>query len=130
MHHYRSRLDRLEVDDVRWSTYDDHREIPPFQFSVTYSGWLMCGKERVYCHLPERVKRQFGFIHDIPRHPSDVLEMPKELLATVLIDPVAWFYPDWRQRCERSWCNALFIYLIILVELRVFYMTYMIYVDL
>jgi len=26
-------------------------------------------------------------------------------------------------------CNALFIYLIILVEFRVFYMTYMIYVD-
>jgi len=35
----------------------------------------------------------------------------------------------------RSWaegglCNALFIYLIILVEFRVFYMTYVIYVDL
>jgi len=27
-------------------------------------------------------------------------------------------------------CNALFSYLIILVEFRVFYMTYMIYVDL
>jgi len=26
-------------------------------------------------------------------------------------------------------CNALFIYLIILVEFKVFYMTYMIYVD-
>jgi len=26
-------------------------------------------------------------------------------------------------------CNALFIYLIILVEFRIFYMTYMIYVD-
>jgi len=63
----------------------------------------MCGKERVYRHLPERVKRQFAFVHDIPRHPSDVVEMPKEMLTTVLIDPVAWFYPDWRQRCWRPW---------------------------
>jgi len=31
--------------------------------------------------------------------------------------------------CEED-CNALFIYLIILVEFGVFYMTYMIYVDL
>ena len=25
------------------------------------------------------------------------------MLTTVLIDPVAWFYPDWRQRCQRPW---------------------------
>jgi hypothetical protein len=61
----------------------------------------MYGKEMVYRHLPERVKRQFVFVQDIPRHPSDVAKMPKEMLATVLIDPVAWFYPDWRQRCQR-----------------------------
>jgi hypothetical protein len=33
-------------------------------------------KERVYCHLPERVKRQFFFVHDVPRHPSAVAQMP------------------------------------------------------
>jgi len=103
VHHYRLRLDRLEVDDVKWSTYDDHREIHHFQLIITYSGWLMCGMERVYCHLPERVKRQFSYVHDIPRHPSDVVEMPKKILAIVLIDPVVWFYPDWRQRCQRPW---------------------------
>jgi len=102
VHYYRVLLDRLEVDDVRWSTYDDHREMCPFQPIVTYPGRFMCGKERVYRHLPERVKRQFAFVQDITRHPSDVGEMPKEMLATVLIDSVAWFYPDWRQRCERQ----------------------------
>jgi len=25
------------------------------------------------------------------------------MLATLLIDPVVWFYPDRRQRCERAW---------------------------
>jgi len=103
MHHYRSRLDRLEVDDVRWSTYDDHREMRPFQLIVTYYGWLMCGRERMYRHLPEQVKRQFNFIQDIPRHLSNVPEMPKEMLATVLIDPSPWFYTDWGQRCQRAW---------------------------
>jgi len=99
VHHYRLQLDRLDVDDVRFSTYDDHRAVRPFQLMCTYSGWLMCGKERVYHHLPERVKRQFDFVQDVPRHPSDAAEM----LATVLLDPSAWFYPDWRHRCQRPW---------------------------
>jgi len=67
----------------------------------------MCGKEKVYRHLPERVKRHFAFVQDIPRHPSDVAEMPKEMLATVLLDLVAWFYLDWRQRCQRPWHHEL-----------------------
>jgi len=62
VHHYRLLLDRLEVDDVRWHTHEDHKVVHPFQLIVTYSGWLMCRKERVYRHLPERVKRQFAFV--------------------------------------------------------------------
>ena len=102
VHHYRLRLDRLEVDDVRFSTYDDHRAMCPFQLMCTYSGWLMCGKERVYRHLPERVNRQFDFVQDVPRHSADVAVMPTEMLATVLLHPVVWFYLDWRQRCQRA----------------------------
>jgi hypothetical protein len=30
----------------------------------------------VYRHLPEWVKRQFFFVHDVPRHPSDVAQVP------------------------------------------------------
>ena len=103
MHHYRLRLDRLEVDDVRFCTYGDHREVRPFQLLCTYSGWLMCGKDRVYRHLPERVKRQFEYVQDVPRHPSSIAQMPTQLLTTVLLDTQAWFYPDWRQRCQRPW---------------------------
>lgn len=84
MHHYRLRLDHLEVDDVRFSTYGDQRDVHPFQFIVTYSGWLMCGKERVYNHLPERVKRQLFYIQDVPRHPSSVAQVPTHDLTTVL----------------------------------------------
>ena len=77
MHHYRLRLDHLEVDDVKFSTYDDHRAVRPFQLMCTYSGWLMCGKERVYRHLPERVKRQFDFVHDVP----DICQMSLRCLC-------------------------------------------------
>ena len=102
MHHYRSRLDCLEVDDVRWHTYEDHRAVHPFQLIVTFSGWLMSGKERVYRQLPERVKRQFAFVHDVPRHPPTDPKMPKEVLPTLIIDPSLWYYPNWVHRCQRA----------------------------
>ena len=101
--HYRLRLDRLEVDDVRFCTYRDHIEVRPFQLLCTYSGWLMCGKERVYHHLPERVKRQFEYVHDVPRHPPYVAQMPTQLLTTVLLHAQAWFYPNLVHRCQRPW---------------------------
>ncbi|RHN74698.1 hypothetical protein MtrunA17_Chr2g0313151 [Medicago truncatula] len=59
----------------------------------------MCEKEKVYRHLPERVKRLFDFVQDISRHPSAVAQM----LTTVLLDFQAWFYPDWVHRCQRAW---------------------------
>jgi len=63
----------------------------------------MCGKERVYRYLPERVKRQFDFVQDVPRHPSALVQMPTQMLTTVLLDTQAWFYPDWVHRCQRAW---------------------------
>jgi len=85
VHHYRLRLDRLEVDDVRFCTYVDHRGVRPFQILRTYSGWLLCGNQRVYRHFPERVKRQFEFVQDVPRHLSSVAQMPPQVLTTVLL---------------------------------------------
>jgi hypothetical protein len=101
VYHYRLRLDRLEVDDVRFCTYGNHSEVHSFQFLCIYSGWLMCGKERAYRHLPEGVKRQFSFVQDVPRHLSSVAQIPTQLLTTVLLDAQAWFYPDWVHGCEK-----------------------------
>ncbi|XP_024642097.1 uncharacterized protein [Medicago truncatula] len=106
VHHYRLLLDRLEVDDVRFSTYGDHREIHPFQLIVTYSEWLMCGKERVYRHLPEWVKRHLFYVHDVPRHPSSVAQMPTHSLTTVLQNAQAWFFTAWGDACERPCHHA------------------------
>jgi len=38
---YRYALDQLEVDDVWWCTYNDRREVLPFQEIYTYSGWVL-----------------------------------------------------------------------------------------
>jgi hypothetical protein len=89
--HYRTALDHLEVDDVRFSTYDDRRLVHPFDEIYKYYGWVVCGKHRVYRHLPERVKRQYGFVQDIPIHPSDVL--------TISVDQVLQAFKDFRTCC-------------------------------
>ena len=57
----------------------------------------------VYRHLPERVKRQFNFLQDVPRHSSSVAQVPMQLLTTVLLDAQAWFYLDLVHRCQRPW---------------------------
>jgi hypothetical protein len=63
----------------------------------------MCGKERVYRHLPERVKRQFSFVQDVPRHPSAVPPVPTQMLTTVLMDARPWLVPAWVDGCETPW---------------------------
>nr|ABN08023.1 IMP dehydrogenase/GMP reductase, related [Medicago truncatula] len=91
------------VDDVRFSTYGDHRVVHPFQLIVTYSGWLMCGKDMVYRHLPERVKMQLFYVQDVSRHPSSVAQVPTHDLTTVLQNAQAWFFTAWGDACERPW---------------------------
>jgi len=42
----------------------------------------MCGVHRVYCHLPERVLRQYRYVQTVPRHPTDVVELrPPQILC-------------------------------------------------
>ncbi|XP_024626761.1 protein MAIN-LIKE 1-like [Medicago truncatula] len=102
VHHYHRLLDRIWVDDAKWSTYHDHRAVRHFQIICTYSRWLICGKERVYRHLPKRVKRQFGYMQDIPKHPSDVPEILVDMMANVFKEPRPWCYSDWEERYEKA----------------------------
>jgi len=32
----------------------------------------MAGSDRMICHLPERVLRQYGYVQTIPRAPTDI----------------------------------------------------------
>ncbi|GAU50435.1 hypothetical protein TSUD_134900 [Trifolium subterraneum] len=64
-------LDRMEVDEVTFRPYEDHRHIRPFEDISWYSGWIMCGSAMISPYLPERVLRQFGHVQSIPRHPDE-----------------------------------------------------------
>jgi len=57
----------------------------------------------VYRHLPERVKRQYGYIQEILRHMSDVPEILVDMVVNVFRDPRLWCFTDWGQRAERPW---------------------------
>ncbi|XP_057415193.1 protein MAIN-LIKE 1-like [Lotus japonicus] len=66
-------LDELTVDDITWTPFEDHRDVRPRDPRALYSGYIRTPYGRsVSLHLPERVMRQFGFIQDIPRHPSEI----------------------------------------------------------
>ncbi|GAU51789.1 hypothetical protein TSUD_415750, partial [Trifolium subterraneum] len=49
----RTSLDRMEVDEVTFCPYEDHRQMRPFQDISWYSGWIMCGSAMICPHLPE-----------------------------------------------------------------------------
>ncbi|GAU21307.1 hypothetical protein TSUD_372010 [Trifolium subterraneum] len=66
----RTSLDRMEVDEVTFCPYEDHRQTRPFQDISWYSGWIMCGSSMICPHLPERVLRQYGHVQSIPRAPG------------------------------------------------------------
>jgi len=87
----------LEVDDVRWCTYDDRREALPFQEIYAYYGWVLYRKQRVYRHLLKRVKMQYGYDKDIPSHPSSVVPIPIDLVVH------AFFYYRVYCICEDQW---------------------------
>ncbi|GAU22781.1 hypothetical protein TSUD_142200 [Trifolium subterraneum] len=67
---HRTTLDRMEVDEVTFCPYEDHRETRPFEDISWYTGWIMCGSAMICPYLPERVLRQYGHVQSIPRHPD------------------------------------------------------------
>jgi len=50
------------MDDVTWRSYEEHREIQDFDGIFWYSGWIMCGVDKVYRRLPKRVKWKYGYV--------------------------------------------------------------------
>jgi predicted RNA-binding protein len=46
----------------------------------------MCGVVRVYRHLHERVRRQYGYVQNIPRHLTDVVELRPVQIVQAFID--------------------------------------------
>jgi len=64
---YKNHLDALDLTRVVMAPYGDHRATRRFEQVSLYSGWLRYGDCMVR-YLSERVLRQFGWVHTIPRH--------------------------------------------------------------
>ncbi|KAH1199370.1 Protein MAIN-LIKE 1 [Glycine max] len=65
---YRECLDRLQIPDVCWIPYGEHRSVWDFHVISCYSGLLRWGPVAVY-YRPEKVVRQFGYTQTIPAPP-------------------------------------------------------------
>ena len=66
----------------------------------------MCGLEKVYRHLPERVRRQYKYVHNVPRHPTDVVELRPTQIVQAFVDFRIHTIkePDWGEPAvETTW---------------------------
>jgi len=103
---YRSLLDRIQFYDVCRRSYEEHMEIQGFEEIFWCSGWVMCGVVRVYHHLPERVLWQYGYVHTVPRHPTDVVELRSPQIVQAFLDLHTHTLkePDWGEPAgDETW---------------------------
>lgn len=69
-----------------WRSYDDHRDVMPFQDICWYSGWIMVDTTTKFHHLPEWAMRLYGRVHNILRLPTDVEPFELDEIAQTYID--------------------------------------------
>lgn len=79
---FRVYLDCLVVEDMHFNSYIDHSEMRSCDDILLYSGWVTCGSQLTFPHLPKRVMRQLRFTQSIPRHP--VVSAPPTMTRRVM----------------------------------------------
>jgi hypothetical protein len=89
--HFRGLMDSMEHCHVIWSSYEHRRDVTPFQDVFWCSRWIMAGKQKIVCHLPKRVLRQYGYVQTIPRpfvSPAPVPEYiaPRPVYQEVIVE--------------------------------------------
>jgi len=84
--HHRAAIDSLDHSHVIWRSYERRRHIMPFQDICWYSEWIMAGRDRMVCHLPERVFRQYGYVHTWPRLPTDIEALAVDVVAQAFME--------------------------------------------
>ena len=84
--HYRVAIDSLDHSHVTWRPYEIRRHITPFQDICWYSGWIMADSDKMVCHLPELVLRQYGYVQTRPRPRTDIEALAADNVAQVFME--------------------------------------------
>jgi len=83
--HFRGLMDSMEHCHVTWTSYKHRRDVTPFQDVCWYSRWIMAGKQKMVCHLPEQVLRYYRHVQRIPRPPTTVMPLaPADVVVAFL----------------------------------------------
>nr|XP_004506469.1 protein MAIN-LIKE 1-like [Cicer arietinum] len=69
---FRKALDEIDVDEVSWTPYEDHRLKRPFEDVSLFRGWIRWGP-KMYAHLPDIVLWQYGHVQTILGSPLEVV---------------------------------------------------------
>nr|XP_004510910.1 protein MAIN-LIKE 1-like [Cicer arietinum] len=69
---FRKALDEIDVDDICWTPYIEHRSKRPFEVVSLFRWWIRCGP-KMYAHLPDRVLRQYGHVQTILGSPLEIV---------------------------------------------------------
>nr|XP_012575551.1 protein MAINTENANCE OF MERISTEMS-like [Cicer arietinum] len=69
---FRKALDEIDVDDICWTPYREHRPKRPFEVVSLFRGWIRWGP-KMYAHLPDRVLRQYEHVQTIYGSPLEIV---------------------------------------------------------
>nr|XP_012568249.1 protein MAIN-LIKE 1-like [Cicer arietinum] len=69
---FRKALDEIDVDEICWTPYEEHRLKQPFEDVSLFRGWIRWGP-KMYAHLLDRVLQQYGHVQTISGSPLEVV---------------------------------------------------------
>jgi len=84
--HFRGLLDSMEHCHVTWRSYEHRRDVTPFHDVCWYFGWIMADKQRMVCHLPERVLRQYIYVQTVSRPPTTIMPLAAADVAAAFLE--------------------------------------------
>nr|XP_004492202.1 protein MAIN-LIKE 1-like [Cicer arietinum] len=90
---FRKALDEIDVDDICWTPYIEHRLKRPFEVVSLFRGWIRWGP-KMYAHLPDRIshpyiiRREPVYVAPTVAEPADddhALDVTTEILGRQLV---------------------------------------------
>ncbi|XP_073222593.1 protein MAINTENANCE OF MERISTEMS-like [Cicer arietinum] len=69
---FRKALDEIDVDQVYWAPYKEHRVKRPFEDVSLFKGWIRLGP-KMYTHLLDMVLHHYSYVQTIPGSPLEIV---------------------------------------------------------